>query len=175
VVLPTQRNERWSIDFVSDQLANGRRFRVLNIVDDFTRECVGQLVDTSISGARMVRFMDTLGRRPRTIVWDNVLRPEVKFCDNKRSLRTAKNDHAFPSTTPLQTVSASSTQCALAHIHHRVCSTQLSPFSTRDAKSDGRPKHCLRGHMPLRPARKRFVRLLSGPIEGPIIGLVLDD
>jgi len=71
MILPTHQDERWSIDFVSDQLASGRRFRVLNIVDDFTRECVGQLVDTSISGARMTRFMDHLGRKPRTIVCDN--------------------------------------------------------------------------------------------------------
>ena len=71
LLVPTRQNERWSIDFVSDQLASGRRFRVLNIVDDFTRECVGQLTDTSISGARMVRFMDELGRKPKTIVCDN--------------------------------------------------------------------------------------------------------
>ena len=71
LALPTKVNERWSIDLVSDQLANGRRFRVLNIVDDFRRECVGQLVDTSISGLRMTRFMDTLGRKPKTIVCDN--------------------------------------------------------------------------------------------------------
>lgn len=71
LALPTKVNERWSIDFVSDKLANGRRFRVLNIVDDFSRECVGQLVDTSISGLRMTRFMDTLGRKPKTIVCDN--------------------------------------------------------------------------------------------------------
>ena len=71
MVLPTKVDERWSIDFVSDQLADGRRFRVLNIVDDFTRECVGQLVDTSISGARLTRFMDSLGRKPKTIVCDN--------------------------------------------------------------------------------------------------------
>ena len=44
---------------------------MLNIIDDFTRECVGQLTDTSISGARMVRFMDTLERLPQTIVCDN--------------------------------------------------------------------------------------------------------
>ena len=70
MVLPTKADERGSIDFVSDQLANGRRFRVLNIVDDFTRECIGQLVDTSISGVRMTRFMDSLGRCPKTIVCD---------------------------------------------------------------------------------------------------------
>ena len=52
----TKRDERRSIDFVSDQLANGRRFRVLNIVDDFTRECVGQLIETSIFGAADVQI-----------------------------------------------------------------------------------------------------------------------
>ena len=41
----TRPNQRWSLDFMSDQLANGRRFRVLNIVDDYTRECKGQIVD----------------------------------------------------------------------------------------------------------------------------------
>ena len=71
MVLPSRANERWSIDFVSDQLANGRRFRVFNIIDDYTRECVGQLVDTSISGARIVRFMDSLGRLPEKIICDN--------------------------------------------------------------------------------------------------------
>ncbi len=45
-----RRNQRWSVDFVSDSLCSGRRFRVLNIVDDFTRESPGQLVDLSISG-----------------------------------------------------------------------------------------------------------------------------
>ena len=71
MAVTTRQNERWSIDFVSDQLATGRRFRVLNIIDNFTRECVGQLTDASISGTRMARFVDTLGRLPKTIVCDN--------------------------------------------------------------------------------------------------------
>lgn len=49
--LPTRPNERWSIDFVHDQLACGRRVRVLNIVDDYSHRCIGQIVDLSISGA----------------------------------------------------------------------------------------------------------------------------
>lgn len=70
--VPTRCNERWSIDFVSDQLANGRRFRVLNVVDDYSRECVGQLVDTSIPGTRLARFLTELNRPlPNTIVCDN--------------------------------------------------------------------------------------------------------
>ena len=46
VALPTRLNERWSLDLVSDQFVNGRCFRVLNIVDDYSRACVGQLADT---------------------------------------------------------------------------------------------------------------------------------
>ena len=55
--VPTKPNERRSVDFMSDPLVDGRRFRVLNMVDDFSREYVGQLVDTSISGARVARFL----------------------------------------------------------------------------------------------------------------------
>lgn len=72
--VPTKPNERWSLDFVHDQLSDGRRFRVLNVVDDYSRVCVGQLVDTSISGARMARFLGQLiesRAKPRAIVMDN--------------------------------------------------------------------------------------------------------
>lgn len=55
--LPTGVNQRWSMDLVSDQLSNGRRFRVLNVVDDFSREMVGQLVSVSITGAQVARFL----------------------------------------------------------------------------------------------------------------------
>ena len=58
MAMPTRPNERWSIDFMSDQLASGRRFRILNVVDDFSRLCVGQLVATSITGARLALFLD---------------------------------------------------------------------------------------------------------------------
>jgi len=74
MVLPTGPNQRWSIDFVSDQLSTGRRFRILNVIDDYTRECVGQVVDFSISGERLVRLLDDLGRmerRPKEVVVDN--------------------------------------------------------------------------------------------------------
>ncbi len=72
--VPNQVNERWSMDFVSDQLANGRRIRVLNVVDDFSRECVLQVVDFSLSGQRLVRELDWLAEcrsLPKTIVCDN--------------------------------------------------------------------------------------------------------
>ena len=53
-------NARWSLDFVHDQLANGRRFRILNIVDDVTRECLAAIPDTSIPGRRVARELTAL-------------------------------------------------------------------------------------------------------------------
>lgn len=67
-------NQRWSLDFVHDQMASGRRFRVLNIVDDVTRECLAAVPDTSISGRRVVRELtDLIAQRgkPGMIVSDN--------------------------------------------------------------------------------------------------------
>lgn len=60
IPVPAAANQRWSMDFVSDQLANGRRFRVLNVVDDHTRECVLKIVDFSISGERVTRELNEL-------------------------------------------------------------------------------------------------------------------
>ncbi len=60
---PAERaNQRWSLDFVSDQLANGRRFRLLTVVDDFTRECLAIEVDTSLSGQRVARVLDQISQ-----------------------------------------------------------------------------------------------------------------
>jgi putative transposase len=67
-------NQRWSLDFVHDQLAPGRRFRIFNIVDDVTRECLRAIADTSISGRRVVRELAELVAErgaPRMIVSDN--------------------------------------------------------------------------------------------------------
>ena len=68
------RNERWSMDFVSDALATGRRFRCLTIVDEGTRESPDVLTDTSISGVRVTRVLDELKKTrglPKVIVVDN--------------------------------------------------------------------------------------------------------
>ena len=67
-------NQRWSLDFVHDQMVSGRRFRVLNVVDDVTRECLAAVPDTSISGQRVVRELGALIARrgkPGMIVSDN--------------------------------------------------------------------------------------------------------
>jgi putative transposase len=71
---PSDRGERWSMDFMVDTLADGRGFRTLNIVDDYTRECVAIEVDRSLPGARVVRVLDHLQATrgwPQRIVVDN--------------------------------------------------------------------------------------------------------
>jgi putative transposase len=72
--LPEAPNQRWSLDFVSDTLTDGRRLRVLCVVDDFTRECLALVADTSLSGRRVVRVLDAIASRrgyPATVVSDN--------------------------------------------------------------------------------------------------------
>jgi len=71
---PTRINERWSLDFVLDVLDDGRRFRLLTVVDDFTRACLAIDVDTSIGGRRVAqvlqRLLETRGT-PAKLVTDN--------------------------------------------------------------------------------------------------------
>ncbi|WP_143744675.1 IS3 family transposase [Mesorhizobium prunaredense] len=74
MLVPLRPDERWSLDFVSDQLTDGRRFRIMAVVDDCTRECLALIVDTSLSGMRVARELDRLiteRGRPRMIVSDN--------------------------------------------------------------------------------------------------------
>ena len=71
---PTAPNEQWSMDFVSDALGNGRRFRSLTLVDDCTREAPAIEVDFSLPGERVVQVLDRVaGERsyPKVIVCDN--------------------------------------------------------------------------------------------------------
>jgi len=74
MVLPQGPNQRWSLDFVSDQLTDGRRFRILAVVDDYTRECLCLVADTSLSGLRVARELDAIiarRGRPLACVSDN--------------------------------------------------------------------------------------------------------
>jgi putative transposase len=72
--IPQGPNQRWSLDFVSDVFAHGRRFRVLGVIDDFTAECLALVADTSLSGLRVARELDAivaLRKKPAMIVSDN--------------------------------------------------------------------------------------------------------
>ena len=74
MAIPRGPNQRWSLDFVSDALADGRRFRILCVIDDFSRECLATVVDTSISGIRVARELDRIAEMrgyPCMVVSDN--------------------------------------------------------------------------------------------------------
>jgi putative transposase len=74
MAIPQGPNQRWSLDFLSDTLTDGRRFRILAVIDDFTRECLCLVADTSLSGARVARELDAVIAqcgRPLSLVSDN--------------------------------------------------------------------------------------------------------
>jgi transposase InsO family protein len=60
ILVEAKVNACWSLDFIHDQFAQGRRFRILNIVDDVTRVCLAAIPDTSISGKRIARELTML-------------------------------------------------------------------------------------------------------------------
>jgi putative transposase len=63
MTIPQNANQRWSLDFVSDALVDGRRFRILCVIDDFSRECLATVVDTSLSGIRVARELDIIAEQ----------------------------------------------------------------------------------------------------------------
>lgn len=74
VETPARPNERWSLDFVHDALTDGRRIRCMIVVDDYSRECLGIVVDTSLNGKRVGLELDKIIEfqgKPKTIVSDN--------------------------------------------------------------------------------------------------------
>lgn len=74
LTIPQEPNQRWSLDFLSDAFVDGRRFRILAVVDDFTRECLALVADTSLPGLRVVRELEAIiarRGRPAMCVSDN--------------------------------------------------------------------------------------------------------
>ena len=76
---PIAANQRWSLDFTEDCLANGRRFRTLNLKDDCTRECPAILVDVSLPGQRVVAMLEDVAKVRGY--------PDVPVVDNGPELR----------------------------------------------------------------------------------------
>lgn len=74
IATPLAANQRWSLDFVSDQMTDGRHFRILTVIDNCTRECLALVADTSLSGRRVARELDAIiaqRGRPDMIISDN--------------------------------------------------------------------------------------------------------
>lgn len=96
MLVPMTANDRWSLDFVSDQLTDGRRFRILTVVDDCTRECLALVADTSLSGLRVARELDRIIEergKPKMIVSDNVLSAEENGL-GRQSFSVRQHAHA---------------------------------------------------------------------------------
>ena len=75
MTIPQGPNQRWSLDFVSDTLVDGRRFRILCVIDDYSRECLAVVVDNSLSGQRVARELDAIAEHrgyPCMVVSDTV-------------------------------------------------------------------------------------------------------
>jgi len=96
VLIPMAANDRWSLDFVSDQLTDGRRFRILTVVDDCTREYLALVGETSLSGLRVACELDRIIEergKPRLIVSDNVLSAEENGL-GRQSFSARQRGHA---------------------------------------------------------------------------------
>jgi putative transposase len=74
LAVPVEVNQTWSMDFMQDQLGDGRSIRVLNVIDDFNREALGIEVDFSLPSARVMRVLDQI------IEWRG--KPQAIRCDN---------------------------------------------------------------------------------------------
>jgi putative transposase len=101
VTMPTPQrpNQRWSMDFVTDSIVTGRRFRALAIVDDFSRECPAIEVDTSLGGVRVVSVLERLAQTrglPEVITTDNGPEFAVKILDEWAYRRGVKLNFIRP-------------------------------------------------------------------------------
>ncbi len=74
MAIPQEPNQGWSLDFVTHSLACDRRFRILNAINDYSRECLACIIDTSLSGRRVVRELGAVAEHrglPSMVVSDN--------------------------------------------------------------------------------------------------------
>ncbi len=118
MTLPQGPDQRWSLDFVSDVLADGRRFRVLVVVDDFTRESLALVVDTSISGRQVARELDAIiarRKKPPMIVSDDgsELTSHAMLCWQED--RRVSGHYIAPGKPALVATAASARRCASAN------------------------------------------------------------
>ena len=158
ILVEAKPNARWSLDFVHDQLACGRRFRILNIVDDVTRECLAAIPDTSISGKRVARELTT----HRRVAWqaaDDRVRQRYRVYLERYSWAGPRSIRWNGTTSR----PASRCRTATSNPSTAACATNFSTkacFSTsiRLAKSSlpGSPTTTRRGRIPRSVTRRRL-------------------
>jgi len=134
MAIPQARNLRWSLDFVADTLVSGRRFRILTLVDDFTRECLGLVVDTSLTGLRVARELDRIAELrgyPGMIVSDNGTELTSNAMLNWQQQRGVEWHHIAPGNRCRMALSKASTAGCVTSASTSTC----SPASKRRARS----------------------------------------
>ena len=91
LAVPNMANQCWSMDFMSDTLRDGRRFRNFNVLEDFNREILAIEVDLNLPAARVIRVLDRIAEQkgcPAKMRCDNVLSLESSFSAHNRSPST---------------------------------------------------------------------------------------
>ena len=147
MALPQGPNQRWSLDFLSDAFSDGRRFRILAIVDDFTRECLALIPDTSLPGRRVTRELDMLiasRGRPAMCVSDNgteltgmaILRWSQETRVEWHYIAPGKPQKAKPAPIADRQTSALVQTTSRLNVELRHCSRHGSSPTGRDAPVD---------------------------------------
>ena len=160
-VVAEKRNQIWSMDFMHDRLADGRAYRLLTIVDIFTRECVALDVAPRFCSddvAKVLKRVCTERGTPEMIRCDNVLKAFVKASEGKRELRAVQG--AFDLTTSAMNRCAHHSDTR----SHRRASTVLKTASVVPRR-EIRPLST-RSQAPQRPVAKGFSRLAQLRIGG---------
>ena len=164
ILVEAKVNARWSLDFVHDQFAQGRRFRILNIVDDVTRVCLATIPDTSISGKRVARELTMLIRargKPQMVVSDN----GTEFTSNAM-LGWAKDHgvdwHYIAPGRPMQNgyISSSTAGCATSFSMRACSSISIRPVGS---SAPGSPTTTPRGRTPRSATKRRPLMPVHSP------------
>jgi hypothetical protein len=103
LAVPAAVNASWSLDFMTDTLYQGRRFRTLNIFDEWVREALDIVIDTSIPSGRVIRVLDQLSHwrgLPLALRCDNVLTTESRANSGERVPRASPGRGSFSSICP---------------------------------------------------------------------------
>ncbi len=160
---PERPNHVWSYDFVEDRTHNGRKFRMLNVIDEFTRECLAIRIDRKLKSTDVIDVLSDLFilrgvpghvRSDNVLCWElSGLRHQVTGRPSDRTLWQGSPRWAPPSRN------------GLSHSEHRVrAAAALTVLKTRSEIPSGKPEHYLRGRFtPPRLDREGSFRLGSPP------------
>ena len=160
---PTRANEYWSMDFIHDKLWLGKRFRVLSIVDTYTRECLGLEVDTSLGGERVKRVLEAISQQrglPEAIVVDNGPEFISQIIDEWAYRRQVKLDFIRPGK-PTDNPYVESfhgkfrEECLNAHYFLSMSEAKMIIKEWRDEYNTFRPHRSLKGLTPQEFAAKQ--------------------